>query len=259
MSDSVLNATLIERKFLNDATFICKVRYDDMPTPEFKPGQFTSLGFPKPDSTPERPRLLRRAYSIASSPNEKDAVEFFIVRVDGGALTPQIAELPVGGRLWMDPRIQGHFTLEPVPDGRTLVLVSTGTGLAPYISMLRTYRGTGRWRKAVVLHGVRKADDLGYRDELEQLSREDKTVSYAPLVSREPGWGGREGRVGSMLEDAVFREIAGCELCASDCHVFLCGNPDMIKEVQTSLVARGFQEYSERKCPTGTIHLERYW
>lgn len=259
VSDRELNATLTERHFLNAATFVCKVRYDTMPTPDFKPGQFTSLGFPKPDSTPERPRLLRRAYSIASSPHEKDAVEFFIVKVDEGALTPKVTDLPVGERLWMDPKIQGHFTLEPVPAGRTLVLVSTGTGLAPYVSMLRTYRGTDRWKKAVVLHGVRRADDLGYRAELEQLSREDPTVVYAPLVSREAGWGGREGRVSAMLEERVFQELAGCELCATDCHVFLCGNPDMIKEIQGSLTQRGFQEYSERKCPTGNIHLERYW
>jgi ferredoxin--NADP+ reductase len=259
VSDRALNSTLVYREFVNPGLFIVRFKPDWGPIPDFEPGQFSSLGFPKPDSTPERVKLLRRAYSIASSPKEKETLEFFVVEVEGGALTPRLKRMEIGERIWMDPKIMGHFTLKPVPPGKDLVCVSTGTGLAPFISMLRTFRGTGRWRKMVILHGVRKAEDLGYREELEQAAREDPSVIYVPSATRDPGWGGREGRLNALLEPAVYRELTGEELNPEQTHVFLCGNPEMIRQMQADLESRGFQEYSERKCPTGTIHLERYW
>lgn len=255
----MINATLMERQFITKSLFVIKVRPDWAPIPDFKPGQFSSLGFLKPDSTPEKPRLLRRAYSIASSPKEKEHLEFFIVEVEGGQLTPKLARLDVGGRVWMDPKIQGHFTLDPVPQGKDLVLISTGTGLAPYISMLRTFRGTGRWRRFIVFHGARLAEDLGYRDELQQAAKADPSVIYVPTVTRQAGWGGHEGRVTKLLEESTYRKWVGAALVPEECHVFLCGNPDMIKEVLADLEHRGFREYSERKAPDGNIHLERYW
>lgn len=253
------NATIVSRQELHADLFILKIKYDNQSIPEFKPGQFTSLGFVREDSTPERIKLLRRAYSIASAPREKDALEFFIVKVDDGKLTPRLLGLPVGARLWMDEKIQGHFTLDPVPDGQDLVMVSTGTGLAPFISMLREYRDTGRWRKLIMINGVRVARDLGYVDELNAEMQRDPNFAYIPMVTRQPDWGGREGRVNRLFEDDVLEREFGVTLNPASCRVFLCGNPEMIKTVQAALEPRGFREYSERKCPEGTIHFERYW
>lgn len=259
MTNRQPNATLIEKELLHDDLYILKIQPDTRPIMDFKPGQFTSLGFPKEGSTPDRPRLLRRAYSIASSPLEKEHLEFFIVTVDGGALTPKLAALPLGGRVWMDEKIAGHFVLDPVPDGKDLVLVSTGTGLAPYVSMLRTFRETGRWRKCVIINGVRVAKDLGYRAELEAAAAADPNIHYVPMVTREKGWGGREGRCNLFFEENEYEKLTGEPLDPNRCHVFMCGNPDMIKAVQCLLEERGFREYSQRKSPDGNIHFERYW
>ena len=268
MSDDLLNATLIERHDLNDELSIVKVRPDVCEVSEFKPGQFAMLGFPREDTlTPSgngkgrKPRMIRRAYSIASSAEVRDHVELFVVLVEEGKLTPRLWSVTQGGRLWMDDRIKGEFTMDGVPPGRDLVMVSTGTGIAPFISMLRTYAGQPYWRRLVVINGVRRATDLGYREELEQISRKDPNVIYIPLVSREPAdsdWPGLRGRVQTVLDDdAAYERLVGAPLHPQQCHVFLCGNPDMITSAEASLLERGF--ITHKKNSPGNIHFERYW
>jgi ferredoxin--NADP+ reductase len=126
--------------------------------------------------------------------------------------------------------------------------------------MLRTYRGQDRWRRFIVLHGVRHARELAYRDEFEQAAREDPSVLYVPMATREPDdgpWTGRRGRVQSVLDDGVSQEVVGGELDPASCHVFLCGNPLMIDETEKLLQARGFTTHTA--CQPGNIHFERYW
>ena len=89
----------------------------------------------------------------------------------------------------MAPKPKGKFTLDGVPADRDLVTISTGTGLAPFVSMYKTYRDTGRWRRFVVVHGTRFRRDLGYRGELEALARRDETLTYLPTCSRESDGG----------------------------------------------------------------------
>jgi ferredoxin/flavodoxin---NADP+ reductase len=187
-------------------------------------------------------------------------MELFVVRIEEGALTPRLWELAPGDRLWMDCEAKGEFNLESVPRDANLVLVSSGTGIAPFVSLLRTYRAAPRWKRAILIHGARLAADLGYRAELEDLSRADSSVCYIPLVTREPetgSWTGLRGRVQSVLDATVFCRVAGTPLEPGNCHVFLCGNPDMIDSVAALLVARGFT-LDSRDGP-GNVHFERYW
>ena len=263
----VLNATLIEREDLTCELAIFRIRYDDGPVPDFIPGQFTTLGFPADEQPAPRPgrkpriKLIRRAYSIASSPKTRDYLEFYVVVVEEGKLTPRLWQLQVGDRLFMDRRMSGHFTLDGVPEGKDLVMISTGTGLAPYVSMLKTYRGTNRWRKFIVIHGTRLCQDLGYQHELEQIAHEDPSVIYLPTCTREQEgsiWQGMRGRVHLALEPDFYHKLVGSPLTPEDAHVFLCGNPQMIDECEQQLTARGFV-VKDRQNPDGNIHFERYW
>lgn len=269
MESESTNAVLAERRDVTDILSIVRVRPDGGAVPDFVPGQFLRLGLPRPpaptdklgpDGRPKRVRYTRRAYSIASAPTEKEATEFFVVRVEEGALTPQLWEIEPGGRLWMDTVAKGEFTLDLAPPGRTLVMIATGTGIAPFISMLRTYRGQGRWERFVVIHGVRYAADLGYHAELLDAAERDPTVRYVPLATRDTGatgWDGLSGRVQVALEPETFARIIGQPLDPQHCHVFLCGNPAMIDEVQALLEARGFA--ADRHGQPGNLHFERYW
>ena len=267
VADDFLNASITERIDVNDDLAIYRVKPDGGPAPPFVPGQFITLGLPKQnprdgqgDPTATRPKMYKRAYSIASSANELDTMEFLIVLVDEGHLTPKIWKLHEGDRLWMNDRANGGFTLDGVPGDKDLVMVGTGTGLAPFVSMVRTFHGRPRWRRLVLVHGVRLAGDLAYRQELEGLAEADPTVTYVPTVTREPegsAWAGVRGRVQSVLEPAAFKDLAGFELTPDGAHVFLCGNPKMITSVEEMLEQRGF--VTQTKNQPGNVHFERYW
>lgn len=268
MTTNSLNATITDRQDVTDELCIIRLRPDDRPVPRFEPGQFITIGLPGPvgpakgkSAKPGGPlRSTRRAYSIASSASVSDHLELYVVLVQTGRLTPRLWDLHPGDRLWLADKAQGHFTLEGIPPHKDLVMVSTGTGIAPYMSMLRTYRGQGRWRRFVVIHGARYAQDLGYRQELEETATQDPTVVYIPTATREPqgsSWRGLRGRVQVALEAATYGRLVGAPLDPDGCHVFLCGNPDMIRGVQQLLEPLGF--VTAGRHVAGNIHFERYW
>ncbi len=269
MSETPLNATVVQRDDLNDYLTIVRVRPDSGELPAFEPGQFVTLGLvrdpeaaapPAEPGKPARVRMIKRPYSIASAPTGVDYLEFLIILVERGRLTTRLWDVAAGGRVWLDHRILGDFTLDRAEPDRDLVMISTGTGIAPFVSMLRHYRGQGRWRRFVIINGVREVSDLAYRDELEAITREDPSVVYIPTVSRcTEGlpWEGIKGRATAALEPVVYRDLVGANLEPENCHVFLCGNPQMITDVETTLAARGF--VTQTKSTAGNLHYERYW
>ncbi|MEO1235274.1 MAG: ferredoxin--NADP reductase [Planctomycetota bacterium] len=266
------NATVVERVPIHESLAVFRVKYNDHAVPGFEPGQFATLGLPAPtpsdpgdsgSGSPRGPKLVRRAYSIASPATQRDTLDFYIVEVDDGQLTPSLFHVEPGEALFMNPKIGGHFTLPDDTAGQTLVMVGTGTGLAPFRSMYLTYRDAEprRWDKFVLLDGCRLARDLGYLDEMTALAEGDKDFIYLPTVTREPAdsdWRGPRGRVHTLLEPAAFHNLTGLGLSPETCHVFLCGNPAMIDEAEASLNARGFHT-RDRKHPEGKLHFERYW
>ena len=267
----MLNATITERQDFNEYLALVRVTPDEGDVPDFLPGQFATLGLPRPPNAREaellrqhgkqpRVRLIRRAYSIASPPKVRDHLELYVTLVEEGKLTPKLWSLVEGGRVWLSPEIKGEFTLDPAPAGQDLVMVSTGTGLAPFLSMYREYQGAGRWRRFVIINGVRHVRDLGYRTELERIARDDADFRYIPLVSRatpEEQWGGLHGRVQVLLDGDTFEQAAGFPLDPANCHVFMCGNPAMIDAMQPALEQRGFTTHSRSE--PGNLHFERYW
>ncbi len=261
-----LNARLIERHDMNEALILFRAVYESGFVPDYTAGQFVSLGLEprSPELASGKSNLVKRPYSVSSIPGE-DSVEFFVRLVEDGALTPEIFKCQVGDKIWMDERFLGKFTLEqlpeqPAPHERDVVMVSTGTGLAPFMSMLRAHRHDPPWRRLVMINGVRIESDLGYREELEGLAKTADWFTYIPTVSRpEKGrpWNGIHGRVPVVLSPDVYESLVGAPLEPADCQVMLCGNPSMIDEVQGMLELRGFAKHS-RKNP-GQVHLERYW
>jgi ferredoxin--NADP+ reductase len=251
-----LNATLVCRQDLHAELSIVRVRPDQGPVPPFRPGQFVTIGLPLEPAEHSSPKLTLRPYSVTSAPGTRDYVELYADLVREGALTPRLWTMHEGGRLYLKPVVGGTFTLDEVPGGKDLVMVATGTGLGPYISMLRHFRGEDRWRKFVIIHGVRKIADLGYRDELEAAAKSDASVLYLPTVTRE-GWPGLQGRVQDVLFTELYLQRVGAPLSPEQCHVFLCGNPEMVKAVESELVARGFRKHMRRE--PGNIHKESYW
>lgn len=255
-----LNATLLERAASSPDVAIFRVRPDETPIAPFVPGQFVRLGLAaKEPGFANRKRLHKRAYSIASSPLETNVLELLIARVPGGRLTPRLWEMNAGERCYVDTHALGRFTLDEVPRDKDLALIATGTGIAPFVSMLRTFGAAElRWRKLALLHGARTRADLAYHNELVRRERGDARVRYLPTLSREPeatGWSGARGRVQALLDD--FEVRAGFALDPQTCEVLLCGNPEMITSVEHRLTALGFTTDTARV--RGNVHHEAYW
>ncbi len=138
------------------------------------------------------------------------------------------------------------------------VAVFNGTGLAPYIAMLRTYEPWDNYKKIVVVHGVRYVADLGYTEELTGLVAEHPDqFSLVQALTREQTAGTLNGRIPVLLESGELEEVAGTELRADNSTVLLCGNPAMLDDMEEKLGTRGLKRHRSKS--PGQIVLERYW
>ena len=240
------NARLIKRVDMTESLAYFWVRFDEEPTP-FEPGQYMTIGVMVDG------KIVQRPYSVASAPAVAgdEGYEFYVRLVQGGTFTPILWELPIGHRMRMiGPK--GKFMLRP-DDDRTHVFVSSGTGNAPFLSMMRQLMIDGRPRPAILLNGVSYAHELGYRELLERWQQTgDYPVTFVPTVSRpndpvNAWWLGRTGRVESIL-GPVLDELG---LSPVNSIAYICGNPDMIVSAEETLLARGF--------PEDQVHKELYW
>ncbi len=265
----VLNATVTMRYEINHGLLVLQVTPDEE-LQTFTAGQYTVLGLPgsaprhhaaAPEDTPADPdKIIKRAYSIASSSLQGKYFEFFVAMVQSGALTPRLFALQQGERIFLGNRIVGMFTLDDVPEGKDIVFVATGTGLAPYLSMLRSRYAFDAGNRTVVVHGSRVSYDLGYRSELEGLAARFDTFHYLPIIDqpeRDPGWTGDVGFVNRYFEEGTVAEKLGRAVDPENTVVFLCGNPLMVDGMLDFLDARGFTKHS-RKVP-GNIFVEEFW
>jgi ferredoxin--NADP+ reductase len=245
------NATLVERIDLAPSLAIFRVRPDGFPDaaePWFLPGQYVTLGLGQ----------LQRAYSIASEPAERRWLEFYIRYARNPEtetpLTHRLWEIPVGGRLHAGEKIVGRFTIDRTAgrgDTRLKLFVAAGTGLAPFVSMVRQATRTGDeagLRRMVVLHGVSHPEELAYRALLEEAAARFG-LRYLPTVSRaeeHPEWTGRRGRVERLLRHDAPQGIesemglAPGELQPERVVAYVCGFRGTIAETVTSLLRRGF-------------------
>jgi ferredoxin--NADP+ reductase len=270
MAEPQLNAIVTAKVNLSPRLMILRVATDGWPIPDFEPGQFVAVGLPgsapryrlsEEEIKPSAPgKLIRRAYSVASSSRTREYFEFFINLVSNGALTPRLFALEVGDRLWLSSKVTGMFTLDQVPEDKHIVMIATGTGLAPYMSMLGTDLACGRPRRYAVLHGAYHSWDLGYRSELLNLEHLCSNFTYIATIDRpeeEPvPWGGQVGWVQDLWAKGVLAQAWGFQPTPADSHVFLCGNPGMIESMETLLEAEGFHKHSPKS--PGEIHAERF-
>lgn len=242
------NATLTVHDSIGKALARVRIRLDGGPPPYIS-GQYLRVGLPSSDGG-----LIVRPFSIASAPHEAE-VELYIAFPDA----ERRARWPaVGGRVYLAEQGEGEMTLAAAAPGKHLLLIATGTGVAPFISMLRTLRDDSnqraRFASVTLFHGVREAEDLGYHTEL-QVAAATGTLRYLPLVSRDgvTNWGGLTGYAQHHLEEERYIALTQTPLSRATHEVYLCGNPAMIAAVAETLAPMGFRD--ERG---GGIHRDRY-
>ncbi len=264
------NAVVLQKEEITPRLMILRVASHGWNLPTFTAGQYTVLGLPgsapryhlsrpEPKPSPSDEWILR-AYSIASSSVIHEYMEFYINLVSSGALTPRLFALTVGDRLWLSERVTGLFTLAQVPPEQNVILVATGTGLAPYMSMLTTHLECNGPRRYAVIHGAYHSWDLGYRSELLALQNLCQNVFYMATIDRpeeEPiPWTGHVGWVQDLWREKVIGEEWGFDPGPDNSDIFLCGHPAMIEDMTEMLEKDGFAEHSRRQ--PGQIHVERF-
>ena len=216
---------------------------------KFQPGQYATLGVDGPS------KRVERAYSIVSSPYEEE-MEFFFELVPQGELTPLLYKLQLGDEMLMRKVPKGRFMLDTKSTRTNHLLVSTVTGLAPFMSYMRTLcrdERDGKFpqpHKLFLLNGASRSWEFGYHEEVQKIANEHSWLTYVPTISRpweDEKWQGEVGRVDDLLRKYV--DMWG--LTGENCNAYLCGHPEMIEHGKGILKRRGF--------PKEALREEIYW
>jgi ferredoxin--NADP+ reductase len=243
-----LEASVVENRHWTEALFSLRVAGAPL---AFEAGQFVRIAL---DIDGER---VARPFSMVNAPGEP-MLEFYGIVVPQGPLSPRLARLRPGERLFVASNPAGFLVLSELPAAETLWLMSTGTGIAPFVSMLRAGTPWKRFRNVVLVHAVRHAPELVYRDDIERArAAHGARFAYVPVVSREDVPGTLRGRIPALISDGRLEGEARFELVAETSQVMLCGNPDMLKDTTAVLTGRGMRK-NRRRTP-GHITVESFW
>ncbi len=222
----------------NDSLFSFKTTRD--PGLRFENGQFVMIGL-EVDGIP-----LTRAYSIVS-PNYEEYLEFFSIIVPNGTLTSRLKYIQVGDELLVSKKPTGTLVIHDLKPAKNLYLLSTGTGLAPFISLIQDIEVYNRFEKVILVHGVRHQNELAYADFIEKVlpnneffgnEVRDKLIYY-PTVTREPFR--NQGRLTDLISSGkLFDDIGLPPLNSANDKVMICGSPQMLADTEALLDANGF-------------------
>lgn len=243
MSSRWLEGRVIENRQWTETAFSLRV---EAPRLDFEAGQFVRIALEEP---------LARPFSFVNPPHDP-VLEFYGIVVPQGPLSPRLAALRAGDRLLIASNPAGFLVLREVPPVKTLWLVSTGTGIAPFLSIVRTAEPWQRFEHVVLVHAVRHARELVYQDLIRNISNAHP-LRYVTFVSREAAPGSLSGRIPAAIRDGSLETAAGIALDAQTSHVMLCGNPDMLKDAQGALIERGLRKHRRRN--PGHITVESFW
>jgi ferredoxin--NADP+ reductase len=240
-------ARIVSRREAADGLWVMRIATDF--ELGYRPGQYCTLALPVEG------RLVERPYSICSSP-EEDEIELFVERVPEGELTVPLYAQPVGAEMPVRRRCKGLFLREAPVAGQAHIFVATVTGIAPFLSCIRTLirrQERGEWSPEgtmLLLHGASVSHEFAYLDEMRACVRDHDWFEYVPTISRpwvDPEWKGERGRV----EDVVRKHADRLGLVSGTASAFICGNPQMIDNVKGALRRGGFE--------AAAVHEEQYW
>jgi ferredoxin--NADP+ reductase len=247
--------TLLDVQPLTPNLFTLRTTRD--PGFRFRAGQFARLGVTKADGS-----TVWRAYSMVSSPFD-EFLEFFSIVVPGGEFTSELSRLQVGDSLMVERQAFGYLTLDRFVDGRDLWLLSTGTGVAPFLSILQDFEVWEKFERIILVYSVREARELAYQELIAGLAQRDylsehvHKLQFIPTVTREAHPGALQDRITTLIDNGELERAAGVELSPEHSRVMLCGNPQMIDDSRALLKQRDMRLSLTRK--PGQVAVENYW
>jgi ferredoxin--NADP+ reductase len=254
LSNKATLETITDVRWWTDALFSFKTtRPADY---RFAAGQYARLGLLSGGT------MVWRAYSLVSAPQENH-LEYYGVLVPGGALTTMLKDIKPGDTIWTEKQAYGFMTPDRFADGEDLWMLATGTGLGPFISILRDAPVWKKFRRLFVVHCVRHASEFSYHAEMRamqsRMQSDDATLTVIQSATRdasaEPGR--LTGRITTLLTNGELEKAAGVPLTVEASRIMLCGNPDMIEETRRILHERGMRPC--RRAASGQFVTENYW
>ncbi|MBT9242594.1 ferredoxin--NADP reductase [Vibrio splendidus] len=237
------------------------------PVSPYQAGQFTKLGLLNSED-----EFVRRAYSMVNAPEHEQGhqhLEFLIIKDQNGQLSPQLHELKVGDDIFVGKDPSGFMTLDEIPEiADDLWMLSTGTAVGPFISMLESMQIQQQngsdvekvmsFKNLVLVHAVRTEQDLTYRDRIAQLVNHFQgKLQYVPIISRESVTGTLRGRIPSLLLGGDLEQTTFVAFNQTRSFFYLCGNPQMVRDTSEALTSLGFEKHLRRK--PGQFSSENYW
>ncbi|NKG35636.1 ferredoxin--NADP reductase [Acinetobacter junii] len=221
---------------------------------KFTAGQFARIGLIV------NGELVVRAYSVVSSPFDEN-LEFFSIVVPDGAFTSNLQHLEIGDELYLDKTAYGYLTLAryQLPLAHDLWLLATGTGLAPFLSMLQDFETWTKYQHIHLIYSVRSTAELAYVDRIQEIAEsfgEGHTgFKFVPIITRDPN-ATLHDRLPVLIENGELEKVVGQSLNSATSHVMLCGNPQMVEDTKDALKQRGL---TMNRRGEGNIAVENYW
>ena len=262
------NATVEKIETVADGLSIFFIR-PDTPIPGRLPGHYVRIGLAGPDGK----NLIRRPYSLSQSLGpaaDPDLLELLIIRVPEGDLTPILFDQSEGDRLFVRPKMVGTYLLPKLDADMTLILTSTGTGVAPHMTMLEACVNT--CKQVVMMECVRYSAELAYAKQIRKFQQTHPNLVYISLVTRE---GDAKRYIQDYFRDGILEQEHGVSIAPETTHVFACGNPAMIgipkedRETGTlsyetpgglvEILTTRYDLTIHKPRKPGQIHFEKYW
>ncbi|TNF85798.1 MAG: ferredoxin--NADP reductase [Gammaproteobacteria bacterium] len=242
-----LNGKVIDNRRLNEYLTSLII---DADLGGYEAGQFVRIGLPDGDD------VLARPYSLVNTPQERHLEVYFNV-VEEGPLSPRLFDLQAGDDILVASNPSGFLTVSEIPDCKHLWMIATGTGIGPFLAILKSEAAWEKFEKVVLCYSVSYASELAYQQVIEMIqARHGEQFSYVPVVTRESRPGALDKRIPFLMQDGSLEQTTGIDLNASDSHVMMCGSSHMITDVSAELNGRDMKKHRRRD--PGHFTTEKY-
>jgi ferredoxin--NADP+ reductase len=244
---SWLNGIVIEKTQWNERLFSLRIEVEFS---DFLPGQFVRVALDIDDERVARP------YSLVSSPSD-NFIEIYFNIVPEGPLSPNLAALNEGDEIFVSDRANGFLTVEEIPECRHLWMMATGTGIGPFLSILKKDKVWQRFERVVLGYSVRDSSELAYHELIKRIQTQHaEQLVFTPFITRETVADAMKNRIPVCIEDGSLEARTGITINENDSHVMMCGNSAMITDVSSVLEKRGLRKHRRRE--PGHLTTEKY-